>query len=178
MKISTCNPNNAHDIEQLFIKTFSDSEGQSEGKLIGNLVNDFMDSTDANDLYCFIATEDGQIIGSIFFSRITFESGIKAFILSPVAIHTDHQGKGVGQKLINHGLNALKEDGVELVLTYGDPNFYSKVGFSVITEKLVPAPLKLEYPEGWLAQSSFGDLIEPIDGKSYCVEELNKPEYW
>jgi putative acetyltransferase len=178
MKLSTCNHNNADDIEQLFINTFSDSEGQSEGELIGSLVKDFMDSTDANDLHCFIATENGKIIGGIFFSRMTFESGINAFILSPVAIHTDHQRKGVGQKLINFGLNALKEDGVELVLTYGDPNFYSKVGFSVIAEKLVPAPLKLEYPEGWLAQSLVGDDIEPIAGNSHCVKELNKLEYW
>jgi len=178
MKLSTYNPNNADEIEQLFIKTFSDSEGQSEGKVIGNLVRDFMDSTDPNDLYCFIGTENEQIIGSIFFSRLTFESAINAFILAPVAIHTDHQGKGAGQKLINFGLNALKESGTELALTYGDPNFYSKVGFSVITEKLVPAPLKLEYPEGWLAQSLVSDEIEPIAGKSYCVEELNKPELW
>ena len=178
MKLSTYNPNNADEIEQLFINTFSDSEGQSEGKVIGNLVRGFMDSTDANDLYCFIATENEQIIGSIFFTRMKFESGINAFILSPAATHTDHQGKGVGQKLINFGLDTLKEHGVELAITYGDPNFYSKVGFSVITEKLVPAPLKLEYPEGWLAQSLVSDEIEPITGKSYCVEELNKPELW
>ena len=34
MKLSTYNPNNADEIEQLFIKTFSDSEGQSEGEVI------------------------------------------------------------------------------------------------------------------------------------------------
>ncbi len=178
MNLSTYNPNNADEVEQLFIKTFSNSEGQSEGEVIGSLVRDFMASTDANDLYCFIATENEQIIGSIFFSRMTFESGINAFILSPVATHTDHQGKGVGQKLINFGLDTLKENGVELVITYGDPNFYSKVGFGGITEQVVPAPLKLKYPEGWLAQSLVGDEIEPIAGKSYCVEELNKPELW
>ena len=178
MKLSTYKSNNADEIEQLFIKTFSDSEGRSEGEVIGSLVRDFMDNTDANDLYCFIATENEQIIGSIFFTRMTFESGINAFILSPAATHTDHQGKGVGLKLINFGLDALKENGVELAITYGDPNFYSKVGFGVITEQVVPAPLKLEYPEGWLAQSLIGDEIEPIAGKSYCVEELNKPELW
>ena len=178
MKVSIYKPNNADEIEQLFIKTFSDSEGQSEGEVIGNLVKDFMYSTDANDLYCFIAIENEQIIGSIFFTKMIFESGINAFILSPVAIHTDHQGKGVGQKLINFGLDALKENGVELTVTYGDPNFYSKVGFDVVTEQVVPAPLKMEYPEGWLAQSLVGDEIEPIAGKSHCVEELNKPELW
>ncbi|MBE9534753.1 MAG: N-acetyltransferase [Proteobacteria bacterium] len=178
MEISIYKPNNADEIEQLFIKTFSDSEGRSEGEAIGSLVRDFMDNTDANDLYCFIATENEQIIGSIFFTRMIFESGINAFILSPAATHTDHQGKGVGQKLINFGLGTLKEAGVELAITYGDPNFYSKVGFSVITEKLVPAPLNLQYPGGWLAQSLVSDEIEPITGKSYCVEELNKPELW
>ena len=120
-----------------------------------------MDSTDANDLYCFIATENEQIIASIFFTRMTFESGINAFILSPVATHTDHQGKGVGQKLINFGLDVLKENGVELAITYGNPDFYSKVGFTGITEQVVPAPQKLEQPEGWLAHSLIGDEILP-----------------
>jgi len=36
MKLSTYNPNNADEIEQLFIKTFSDSEDQSEGEVIGD----------------------------------------------------------------------------------------------------------------------------------------------
>ncbi len=178
MELSIYNPSNVKEIEQLFIQTFSDSEGQSEGETIGHLVRDFMNSTDSNNLYCFVAKENEQIIASIFFTRMIFESGISAFILAPVAVHTDHQGKGIGQKLINFGLNTLKENGVELAVTYGDPNFYSKVGFTVMTEKVVPAPLKLEYPEGWLAQSLVGGEIEPITGKSHCVEALNKPELW
>jgi putative acetyltransferase len=67
---------------------------------------------------------------------------------------------------------------VELAITYGDPSFYSKVGFSVITEQLVPAPLELTQPEGWLAQSLIGDEIGAIAGKSHCVEALNKPALW
>ena len=50
MKLSICNPKNTEEIIQLFIKTFSDSEGQSEGELIGGLVKDFMDRTDVDDL--------------------------------------------------------------------------------------------------------------------------------
>ncbi|MCK5724403.1 MAG: GNAT family N-acetyltransferase, partial [Gammaproteobacteria bacterium] len=65
-----------------------------------------------------------------------------------------------------------------LVFTYGDPKFYSKVGFSLITEKLIKAPLALTYPEGWLGQSLISDEIKPITGDSYCVEALNKAEYW
>ena len=82
------------------------------------------------------------------------------------------------QKLINFGINRLKENGVRLVFTYGDPDFYSKVGFNIITEKIAKAPLKLTQPEGWLGQSLVSDEIEPIAGNSYCVEAFNKPEYW
>ena len=169
---------NIEEIKQLYTKVFADSEGPAEGELIGNLTNDIMTGTDAQDLYGFIATENEQIIGCIFFTRLTFQNGVNAFLLSPVAIHTSYQGKGIGQKLIDFGLNHLKENGVELVLTYGDVNFYSKVGFSLITENVVKAPLKLTYPEGWLGQSLVSDKIEPIAGNSYCVEAFNKPEIW
>ena len=178
MKLSTYNPGNIEEIKQLFTKTFSDSEGQSEGLIIGNLAYDLMTGTDGNEHYGFVATENEQIIGSIIFSRLAFENEVNAFLLSPVAIHTNYQGKGIGQKLINFGLNTLKENGVELAFTYGDPGFYSKVGFSPITEKLVKAPLTLTYPEGWLGQSLLSDEIEPITGNSHCVAALNKPEYW
>ncbi len=178
MKLSTYNPRNIEEIKQIFTKTFSDSEGQSEGVLIGDLAYDLMTNTDAHDLYCFVASENDLIIGSIILSRLTFKSEVNAFILSPVAIHTSDQGKGIGQKLIDFGLNSLKENGVELAFTYGDPSFYSKVGFSIIAEKVVKAPLKLTYPEGWLAQSLVSDEIEPITGNSHCVDAINKPEYW
>ena len=178
MKFSTYKPSNIKEIKQLFTKTFSHSEGQSEGLLIGHLAYDLMTSTDGHDLYVFIATEIEQIIGSIIFSRLTFESEVNSFLLSPVAISTSYQGKGIGQKLINFGLNTLKENGVELVFTYGDPKFYSKVGFTLITEKEAKAPLKLTYPEGWLGQSFISDGIEPISGNSHCVAALTKQEYW
>jgi len=178
MKLSIYSPSKIEEIKQLFTKTFSDSEGEPEGLLIGSFVYDLIAGTDDQDLYGFVATENEQIIGSIFLSKLRFESEVNAFLLSPVAIDTSVQGKGIGQKLINFGIKALKEDGVKLVFTYGDPNYYSKVGFSPITEKLVKAPLKLSQPEGWLGQSLISDEIEAIAGNSYCVDAINKPEYW
>jgi putative acetyltransferase len=178
MTYSPYSPHEADDIERLFITTFSDSEGPAEGKMIGSLASDFMTTTDKRDFYCFVAREHGRVVGCIFFSRITFQRGINAFILGPVAVQTDHQGKGIGRTLIRFGLEALADDGVELALTYGDPAFYSKVGFQVVTEAMIPAPLPLRHPEGWLAQSLTGGELEPLAGKSACVEALNKPEYW
>lgn len=178
MKLLAYNPNSADEIKNLFTRVFTDSEGQSEGILIGNLVHELMTETDRQDLHGFVASEHEKIIGCIFFSRLTFESGIDAFILSPVAVHTDYQGKGIGQQLIHHGIKRLKDEGVELVMTYGDINFYSKVGFKPISEEVIKAPLQLTYPEGWLGQSLIRDTVEPIAGRSSCVSALSKPEYW
>jgi len=178
LKLTICDPGQIEEIEQLFTKTFTDSEGPAEGQLIGNLVNDLMASPDKENIIGFIATEEGEIIAGIFFTRLIFESDVNAFILAPVAVHTDHQGKGVGQALIRYGLESMKQDGVELLVTYGDINFYSRVGFQQIDESIIKAPLPLTYPEGWLAQSLLSDRITPIPGTSQCVPEFNKPEYW
>lgn len=178
MKISAYVPGDIDEIKQVFTKVFSDSDGQSEGLIIGNLVDDLLINTDSNDLYCFVANENKQIIGSIIFSRLTFENGANAFLLSPVAIDSDRQGEGIGQDLINFGLGVLKENGVELALTYGSPRYYAKTGFSPVAENTIKAPLPLSQPEGWLAQSLNGDEIDPIAGNSQCVNAMNKPEIW
>ena len=178
MKLLAFKSSNIEEVKKLFTKVFSDSEGQSEGELIGSLTYDIMTGTDAQDLYGFIATENKQIIGSIFFTRLTFESGVNAFLLSPVAIHTSYQGKGIGQKLINFGISHLKENRVSIIFTYGDPDFYSKVGFKQISEQIAKAPFTLSQPEGWLAQSLVSNEVKPIAGNSYCVEAFNNPEIW
>ena len=178
MECSAYTPNEVDEIERLFTDTFSDSEGESEGAIVGGLAGDLMRGTAEADLYGFVARDDAEIVGSILFSRMWFEREINAYILAPVATRTDHQRQGVVQKLITFGLSALKEDGVELVLTYGDPRFYAKVGFYVVTETQIPPPFKLSQPEGWMAQSLVGQQIEPIKGKSRCVTALNKPDCW
>ena len=98
--------------------------------------------------------------------------------MAPVAIHTDYQGRGIGQKLLNFGIMSLKEKGVELVMTYGDPRFYSKIGFHPVAVESITAPFKRNLPEGWLGQSLVSDSIEPIPGSSTCVKALSKREYW
>ncbi len=65
-----------------------------------------------------------------------------------------------------------------MVVTYGDINFYSKIGYKHITEDIVPAPLKLSYLEGWLGQSFISNKIDAIVGKWYCVDALNKASLW
>ena len=178
MELSQFNSSQSQDVIELFTNVFSASEGETEGQLIGNLVSELIATTESQDLIGFVSISGGDIVGSIFFSRLILPSDKRAYILSPVAIATSEQGKGVGQQLINYGISHLKSLCVHLVFTYGDPDFYSKVGFNPISESIVKAPLKLTYPEGWLAQSLDGSSIEAMKGTSHCVEALNDQKYW
>lgn len=165
-------------IEALFVSVFSRSENQKEGELVGKLSKELMTSTDEQDVYGFVALDRERLVGAIFLSRLTFEEDIEVFILSPVAIHSDYQGRGIGQELINHGLQEMKSRKVKIVTTYGDPAFYKKVGFKPLPVEVIGAPYELSQPEGWLGQSLAGETIEAIPGRCSCVKALSNPALW
>ena len=178
MKLIAYSPEHSKKVIKLFTDVFSDSEGQEEGQVIGQLVRELIATTDSNDLLGYVSISDGRIAACIFFSRLILPSGKIAFILSPVAVASLQQGKGLGQQLIKFGIQELRSHGVELVFTYGDPDFYSKIGFVKISEDVVKAPQKLTYPNGWLAQTLKNEAIATEVGLSKCVGALNKQEYW
>ena len=166
------------EIISLFYNTFSDSEGDEEGRIISDLVRKLLSEIAEDDIYIYIGMLDNKIIGCSIFSRITFSHHVKAFILSPMAVRSDCQGKGIGKALINFSLENLRNQNVDLVFTYGDPNFYSKVGFERISGKDIVPPFSLTYPEGWLGQSLGNRNIDDLKGQFQCVEPLNREELW
>ena len=178
MDFKTIQPSGVADVESLFVSVFSQSEGAQEGALIGNLAKQLMTTTSPDNLYGFAAVGEGTMVGAIFFSRLTFPQTRDVFILAPVAVQTTSQGKGIGQALITHGLQQLKQAGVAIAVTYGDPAFYGKVGFQSLSQATIPAPLPLSQPEGWLGQSLTKAAIAPIPGPCSCVAALNHSVYW
>ncbi len=163
----------------LFNDAFTASEGAGEGDLVASLVSTMFASVPPDDIRVFLALDEGALAGAIIFTRMTFADDDRTvFLLSPVAIAPGHQGKGVGQALLAHGLNSLRETGVDVALTYGDINFYAKVGFAQITEDVARAPQPLSYPEGWLGQSLASETLVPLRGALTCVAALDDPAYW
>lgn len=170
--------NNQEEVASLFTSVFTASEGEKEGRLIGNLASELSLGIDNREIFCFGTYEEESIIGSVFFTRLRFNDAIQVYMLAPVAVSTNHQGKGVGQALINYGLNELKNRSVAVVVTYGDPSFYSKVGFQTLSENVIQAPLKLSMPAGWLGQSITEEPIPTVNDRPTCVKEFNNPVYW
>jgi predicted N-acetyltransferase YhbS len=179
MEFSTGFKGREQEIIDLFSATFTASEGAEEGALIGYLVRNLLGGTAEEDLFVFTAEKAGVIVGGVIISRLTYEQdGRTVFILAPVAVATDQQGKGVGQRLLNHGLATLRNAGVDIAVTYGNPNYYSKVGFTSITEAFAQAPFALKRPEGWLGQSLTDREMTPLKGLARCVDALNDPVFW
>jgi len=178
MNFRTLDKNIQEQVTSLFRSVFSSSEGEKEGRLIGNLVSKLSSGIDNQEIICFGAYEEETLMGAIFFTRLRFKEEIQVYMLAPVAVSTKHQGKGVGQALIDYGLDELIKRSVAVAITYGDPSFYSKAGFQSLSENIIQAPLKPSMPVGWLGQSLTGEPIQPVNGRPTCVKEFNDPAYW
>eukprot|EP00487_Bulimina_marginata_P005844 TRINITY_DN24476_c0_g1_i1.p1 TRINITY_DN24476_c0_g1~~TRINITY_DN24476_c0_g1_i1.p1 ORF type:complete len:101 (+),score=10.75 TRINITY_DN24476_c0_g1_i1:24-326(+) len=97
MKYALYKQADTQEIITLFDDTFSDSEGKEEGALIAKLIQDFFTlPANEEDLHIFVAQDENErIVGSIFFSRLTFANGENIFLLAPVAVATECHGQGV-----------------------------------------------------------------------------------
>ncbi|MEE4261777.1 MAG: GNAT family N-acetyltransferase [Desulfobacteraceae bacterium] len=136
MNFKILDKNRKEEVAGLFTSVFSSAEGEKEGRLIGSLAAELSANIDNEEIICFGAYEEKSMVGSIFFTRLRFDVPILVYMLAPVAVSTEHQAKGVGQALINFGLNELKNRSVAIAVTYGDPSFYAKAGFQPLPESV------------------------------------------
>ena len=166
-------------VEQLFTATFTQSEGVEEGRVIGDLVRDLLSNTPSGDLRTFYAYHGDRIVGAAIFTRLTYQDDSQVvFLLSPMAVDPDYQHQGIGQELIKSALNQLRDEGVEVAITYGDPEYYKRVGFLPISQEQARPPLQLSMPHGWIGQSLSGSQTISLAGPSSCVPALDNSDVW
>jgi putative acetyltransferase len=77
-----------------------------------------------------VAEIDGEVVGHIAFSHASFgDAPAGWYLLGPVAVLPDYQGRGVGRALIESGLGELRSRGASGCVLVGDPAFYRCFGF-------------------------------------------------
>jgi len=106
---------------------------------------------------------DGRIIGTVRLWNI--EAGvndegtpINALLLGPLAVASQHGGKGIGAALMRAAILEAKNRGHGAVLLVGDAAYYERFGFFAEKARhlVMPGPfersrfLALELTEGWL----------------------------
>jgi predicted N-acetyltransferase YhbS len=81
----------------------------------------------------FVATDNGRIIGNIFYARshvINEHNGkLDTITFGPVSVLPQYQGKGVGSALIKHTIEIAKIRNYAGIIIYGHPRNYCKHGF-------------------------------------------------
>lgn len=79
-----------------------------------------------------VAELQESIIGHVLVSRAVVVEGSEQYpvlVVAPVAVHPDHQKRGVGKRLLAEALQRCKAQGEVLVLLIGHPSYYPKFGF-------------------------------------------------
>jgi putative acetyltransferase len=80
-----------------------------------------------------VAEQAGEIVGHVVLSRMSASAGGRAFRalgLGPVAVLPGAQGSGVGAELIRSALAIAAALAEEVVFVLGEPDYYSRFGFS------------------------------------------------
>lgn len=160
-----------------------DAFGADEGPLIAKLVRDLFEDSSALPVFSYVAVDEGEIIGHILFTRVHLEGesiGLSAQILAPLAVLPNHQSKGIGLRLVKHGLAELARAGAELVFVLGHPGYYPKVGFNPALPVGLAAPYPIEEKNigAWMVMELREGLIGNTKGTVRCAAALDRPEYW
>lgn len=77
-----------------------------------------------------VAVDARGLVGHVAFSPVFINGQVQDWYgLGPVSVWPDFQKTGIGSKLINAGLDALRQRGAKGCVLIGDPVYYGRFGF-------------------------------------------------
>ncbi|MBY8881915.1 N-acetyltransferase [Streptomyces sp. PLK6-54] len=98
----------------------------------------------------FVAVDGTRVAGHVMLSACRLDALprlVDMYSLSPLGVHPEYQGRGIGTRLVAHALAAADAAGVPLVFLEGSPRYYGARGFRPAEQLGFRAP-SLRYPPG------------------------------
>jgi putative acetyltransferase len=157
--------------------------GSHEGRTIADLAIRLLHDPSAAPLLSLLAHTDQHAAGHVMFTRVRIHGApepINASILAPLAVAPEHQRRGIGTRLVNHGLNRLKHSACQFVFVLGHPAYYPRFGFEPAMPRglLAPYPIPAQHHDAWMVNVLSADRCTPVRGTVQCAASLDKPEHW
>ena len=82
------------------------------------------------DYLSFVAVDSDRVVGHILFTPVTLDgSELSGMGLAPMAVLPAQQRRGIGSRLVRHGLDHLRRAGCPFVVVVGHPGYYPRFGF-------------------------------------------------
>lgn len=96
------------------------------------LVHELRKSPDYLPQISRIAVKDGEVIGTIMYSKSTVEDGEHIYdviTFGPLCVSPKWQGCGVGELLLKETMKLAAEAGYSGIVIFGEPDYYPRLGF-------------------------------------------------
>ncbi len=174
LKIGSASIDNSSDILSAYRSAFPEDEYSD----VSQLAIELLSENTKPEILSLTAIEGSELVGHVAFSPF-YEEGshqVLGYILAPLAVRPEQQARGLGTKLVEHGIRQLSKEGVSTFLVYGDPKYYNRFGFREEGVKNFIPPYELEHPFGW--QVLDRSQRDSVSTKIRCVQALSKPELW
>lgn len=164
------------DVREVHLRAFPKGEREIVSKLAINLL---LEETTPQTI-SLVAETGGAVVGHVAFSPVTIDNNenLQGYILAPLGVKPDYQKRRIGSKLIESGMQQLLKVGVNILFVYGDPEYYSRFGFSADTADRYIPPYKLQYSYGWQAITLNECNNVKSSVKIACVTSLCDSELW
>ena len=166
-----------HDaIRRVYWDAFADDERERVARLAVDLLSEQI----APAAVSFVVEVEESIVAHMAVSPVVISGHeqLRGFILSPLGVRKDHQARGVGSQLVEYGIQYLSELSADLLLVYGDPQYYRRFEFSAeVAEPFLP-PYELQFPFGWQARLLSKRVSVNAPAPIACVSALSDPGLW
>lgn len=164
------------DIQRVHMRAFP----EGENALVSKLAIELLSETTTPQTISLVAEAGGVVVGHVAFSPVKIDNDerFQGCILAPLGINPDYQRAGIGSMLVEYGMQKMSGMGVDMVFVYGDPEYYSRFGFSADAACQYATPYKLQYPFGWQAIALNEADVEGSSAVITCVNSLCDPELW
>lgn len=94
----------------------------------------------------FVTRGPDGLVATLRFWPVGIDDKIPALLLGPLAVDGALRGRGIGRRLITHGLEAATAQGWRLCLVVGAPAYYAPFGFEMARPwgLTLPGPVDIE----------------------------------